>query len=268
VSLNRACKVMSVSKTAYYYQPKKRAGEKEIEVYLAEQADAHKRWGFDKMMQKAKLDGKPWNHKRVHRIYRELGLNIRVKPRKRLPAGEAKVLMQPLAPNESWSADFMSDVLFCGQKFRTFNVIDDYNRAGLLIEPSFSLPAKRVTQLLDEVAAHRGYPNMIRVDNGPEFRSSEFQRWAKENHVLIHYIQPGKPAQNGYIERFNRTFRDEILDTTIFNTVKEVRVLSKQWLVEYNNERPHEALRGLPPVLFAKWRKKLTGKQGENSTFR
>ena len=207
---------MSISKTSYYHQPKKRAGDTEIEAYLTALAKDHKRWGFDKMMQKAKLDGKSWNHKRVYRIYCELKLNIRIKPRKRIPKGEAKVLIQPIQANVCWSMDFMTDVLMNNQKFRTLNIIDDYNREALMIEPKHSLPACTVTQLVGQVAAQRGYPDMIRVDNGPEFVSSVFKEWAEQHHILIHYIQPGKPAQNGFIERFNRTYREAVLDMNLF----------------------------------------------------
>jgi putative transposase len=157
---------MSISKTAYYYKPKKRIGDEAIKIYLQALANVHKRWGFDKMMLKIKMDKQPWNHKRVYRIYCEIGLNIRVKPRKRIPKGEAKVINQPITSNVCWSIDFMSDVLSTGQKFRTINAVDDYNRECLLIEPSYSLPSSRVTELLDTVAAKRGYPEMIRVDNG------------------------------------------------------------------------------------------------------
>jgi len=244
--------MMSISKTSYYHKPKKRLGDLQIEEYLRSTAIAHKRWGFDKMMQKLKSDGMPWNHKRVHRIYCELGLNIKVKPRKRIPKGEAKVLLQPISPNYCWSMDFMSDSLADGSKFRTFNVIDDYNREGLLINASISFPTKRVTRLLDEVAIRRGaYPEMIRVDNGPEFASMEFKLWATRHHILIHYIQPGKPAQNAFIERFNRTFREEVLDMNLFHTIQEAHEISISWLKEYNQDRPHEALGGLAPKSFA-----------------
>lgn len=246
---------MVISKAAYYHKPKKSSDDKKIKGYLLHLAEKHKRWGFDKMMQKSKMDAKGWNHKRVYRIYRELALNIRVKPRKRIPVGEAKPLLQTLSPNICWSMDFMSDVLMCGRKFRTFNVIDDYNREGLMVEPSHSLPAIKVTRLLDQVAAERGcYPDMVRVDNGPEFASSEYKKWAKKHGVLIHYIQPGKPAQNGYIERFNRTVREDILDMNWFANLLEVRKLAREWLSVYNEERPHESLAGLSPAAFARKR--------------
>ncbi len=267
ISINRACRILVVSKTAYYYTPKKKAINGEIAAYLQALADKHKRWGCDKMMLKVKADGLPWNHKRVHRIYCDLGLNIRVKPRKRLPRGDAKMLIQPIQSNICWSVDFMSDSLECGRKFRTFNVIDDYNREALMIEPAFSLPSNRVTLLLDVIASSRGYPEMIRSDNGAEFTSAVFKEWAEKHNVLIHYIQPGKPAQNGFVERFNRSFRTEVLDITLFRDLQEVKAISRQWMKSYNTERPHESLAGLAPMVFAMRRQDKLGKQGDISIF-
>jgi putative transposase len=259
---------MSISKTAYYHKPKKKAGDDEIASYLKSLAEAHKRWGFDKMMLKAKFDEKPWNHKRAYRIYCELRLNIRVKPRKRIPKGAAQALLQPIRSNVCWSADFMSDALNCGRRFRTFNVIDDYNRECLVIKIGFATPSIKVTQWLDQVASIKGYPDMIRVDNGPEFTSGTFKKWAEKNHVLIHYIQPGKPAQNGYIERFNRTYRGDVLDMNLFGHLHEVRNITREWLAAYNQDRPHESLNGLAPTKFAVMRDKfLTTANEGNSTF-
>lgn len=218
---------MSISKMAYYYKPKKRQADVEIASYLQSLATAHQRWGFDKMMLKIKTEHRPWNHKRVYRIYCELGLNIRVKPRKRIPRGEAKMLFQPLQANVCWSMDFMSDALCYGRKFRTFNVIDDYNREALLVGTSYSLPAIRIVQLLDGVAVHRGYPHFVRVDHGPEFESHAFKQWAKQHGILVQYIQPGKPAQNGFIERFNRTYREEVLDIHWFSSLQEVKNITQ-----------------------------------------
>jgi len=227
---------------------------------LKSQAQAHKRWGFAKMMLKAKAENKPWNHKRVYRIYCKLGLNIRIKPRKRIPKGEAKMLIQPIHSNLCWSVDFMSDALSSGFKFRTFNVIDDYNREALLIAAGTSLPAIKITSLLDQIAVFRGYPDVIRLDNGPEFRSETFKRWALKHHILIQYIQPGKPAQNGFIERFNRTYREEVLDMNLFSNLAEVEEITNEWLKSYNGERPHESLGGLTPISFAKKREELLTK--------
>lgn len=228
LSISKACKLLSVSKTAYYYHPKRKTQADEIKSYLRQLADSYKRWGFKKMLDKAKQDGKGWNHKRVYRIYCEMGLNIRIKPRKRLLKGEAKILAQPIKANVCWSLDFMSDVLSHGQRFRTCNAIDDYNRQGLLVAPGFSLPTQRVIQLLDDIALSRGYPDMIRVDNGTEFTSSDFKHWADKHGIFINYIQPGKPAQNGFIERFNRTYREDVLDMHIFNHLQEVKEITQQ----------------------------------------
>ena len=263
-----ACDLMSISKTAYYYKPKKRAGDAKIVEYLQKLAQSHRRWGFEKMRDKAKIDGEPWNHKRIYRIYCELGLNIRVKPRKRIPKGEAKMLIQPIRANVCWSMDFMSDALMDGSKFRTFNVIDDYNREALMVYPSFSLPAIRVTRLLEQIALTKGYPDIIRVDNGTEFRSSTFRDWTEKHKILIHYTQPGKPAQNGFIERFNRTYREDILDMNLFSSIGEVAVVTKRWLTMYNKERPHQALGGKTPLGFAQQRLLCASNKAENSTLK
>lgn len=219
---------------------------------LQQIAETHPRWGFNKMRDKLKLKGYLWNHKRVYRLYRELKLNLRIKPKKRLPAREPKILLQPLRANFCWSMDFMSDALHSGRKFRTLNIIDDYNREALLIEAGFSISSLMVVRCLNQLASIRGYPEMIRVDNGPEFISKALKEWAIKHNVIIHYIQPGKPSQNAFIERFNRTFRTEILDAYWFDTMKEVRLISIEWLKQYNFERPHESLAGKAPMQFAK----------------
>ena len=234
--------------------------DEEIQSNLLMLSKAHRRWGFKKMFDKLRNDGFIWNHKRVYRVYCELGLNIRIKPRKRIPSRKAKCVAHPIAPNVCWSMDFMSDVLANGRKFRTLNVIDDYNRESLLIKPSMSLPATAVTQALEELTSHRGFPDMIRVDNGPEFVSQQFQEWAVKHNILIQFIQPGKPSQNGLIERFNRTYREDVLDAYIFHDLEEVNEVTKHWRHEYNHERPHESIKSLSPIAFAKSREGIINK--------
>lgn len=209
------------------------------------------------MMQVIKQSGHRWNHKRVYRNYIAMGLNLRIKPRKRLPSREAKCIIQPIQRNICWSIDFMSDALWQGHRFRTFNVIDDYNREGLGIYVDFGISAVKVTQCLDRLASIQGYPKIIRLDNGPEFTSLHFNSWAKMHHIQLDYIQPGKPAQNALIERFNRTYRQEVLDMNLFSCLDEVRTISQAWLVTYNQVRPHQALGNLPPLVFAKTRAAL-----------
>lgn len=145
----------------------------------------------------------------------------------------------------------MSDSLSDGRTFRTFNVIDDYNREGLWIEIDTSLPAARVERVLERLVAERGqYPQQIRCDNGPELIAHLVQGWAEQNGVAMAHIEPGKPAQNAYIERFNRTYREEVLDMYVFDTLAEVRARTEEWLIDYNLWRPHDALGGLPPTVF------------------
>lgn len=270
LSIEKSCWLMSVSKTAYYYQPKKKVTDEKIKIYLKGLAEKHRRWGFAKMLQKARMEMKPWNHKRLYRIYCELGLNIRIKPRKRIPKGEAKVLIQPLRSNVCWSMDFMSDALLTGEKFRTFNVIDDYNRECLLIRADKSLPSWKIISLLDEIALSKGYPEKIRVDHGSEFCSEIFQAWANLHGIEVSYIQPGKPAQNGFIERFNRTYREDILDSHWFHSLQEVREITMSWMDSYNIERPHESLGGLSPIHFAQWREQKMANRPmlENSIYK
>jgi putative transposase len=248
---------MKISRTGYYYQPKKQNDDALIKKALTDLSVRYHRWGFKKMFDYLRNAGHGWNHKRVYRVYGELSLNLRVKPKKRLPSREKKALSHPVAANVCWSMDFMSDVLTNHQRFRTLNVLDDYNRESLLIKPAFSLSATIVTRALDELADTRGYPAMVRVDNGPEFIAQVFKNWATKNHVFIHYIQPGKPAQNGIIERFNRTYREDILDAYCFDRLADVQRLTQQWQFEYNHHRPHEAIKSLSPVAFAQYRNKL-----------
>jgi putative transposase len=242
--------MLKISRTAYRYEPTK-PDDSEIVEQLQIIAEHKPRWGFKKMYQYLRNQGYCWNHKRVRRVYCEIGLNLRVKPKKRLPSRDPKPLVQPEKPNQSWSLDFMSDSLGNGRAFRTLNVIDDFNREGLWIEVDTSLPSERVIRVLEMIALWRGFPKQIRIDNGPELISRSFVSWAGEHHIELAYIEPGKPAQNAYIERFNRTFREAVLDAFLFSSIQEVRDIAEEWLEEYNTIRPHEALGGLPPYQFA-----------------
>jgi putative transposase len=246
MSVNRASRICALSRSMYYRAPKKKDDDI-IREELSKLAKEHIRWGFKKMQATLRRSGQPWNHKRVRRIYRALGLNIRKRPKKRLPSRMMETLIQPEKANECWSIDFMSDALMNGIKFRTFNVLDDFNREGLGIKIGKSLSTQRVIDYLDSIAEIRGYPKMIRIDNGPEFVSKSFCRWASRRGITLKYIQPGKPAQNGFIERFNRTYREDVLDINLFSSLEEVQMITDQWLHEYNYSRPHEALGNKAP---------------------
>jgi putative transposase len=176
-----------------------------------------------------------------------LKLNKRRKGKRRLPTRNPTPLQVSGIFNECWSADFMSDTLWCGRRFRTFNVVDDFNREALAIEVDLNLPAQRVIRVLERVALCRGYPQKLRLDNGPEMISLALAEWAEAHGVSLEYIRPGKPMQNGFIERFNRSYREAVLDMYVFRRLEEVREQSERWMKEYNEERPHESLGNLTP---------------------
>lgn len=146
--------------------------------------------------------------------------------------------MVPAKPNECWSIDFMSNNLNCSKSFRTFNVIDDYNRESLAIEIDSSLPSLRIIQVLDRIAAYRGYSKPLRQDNGPEFISHALKLWAEQYGIKLDFIQPGKPIKNAFIKRFNLTYRNGVLDCYLFNSLTEVREITDSWMVEYNHDHP------------------------------
>jgi len=244
-----ACEAFCISRCTYYYQAIL-VDDTEIIDVLSLLAQKHPRYGFRKLFKRLRLSGHPWNHKRVYRIYCGLKLNLRRKTKKRLPARTPEPLAVPTSANACWSMDFMSDNLYSGRHFRTFNVIDDYNREVLAIEVDMSLPALRVIRVLDRIAAYRGYPKRLRQDNGPEFISHALELWSEQHGVKLDFIKPGKPTKNAYIERFNRTYRNEVLDCYLFNSLTEVREITDSWMVEYNHERPHESLNDLPPKLY------------------
>lgn len=249
-TIRRACRIVQLNRTSFYYQPS-RQPDLELKNQLRELAARHPRWGVKKMTAVIRSQGIQANHKRIRRIYRGLGLNIRVKPKKRLPSRVPVPLVVPDKPNVSWSVDFMSDALTSGKRFRTFNVIDDFNREALWIGTDTSIPSQRVIRILDQIASIRGYPQQIRSDNGPEFLSHRIRDWARDQQVFWLFIQPGKPAQNAYIERLNRTFREDILDAYLFSSVAEVQSLAFDWMEMYNSRRPHEALANLTPHAYA-----------------
>ena len=248
LSITRACKVVQLPKSMFYYTSLK--DDSVVIDKLKELAENKPREGQDKYYLRIREAGIIWNHKRVRRVYLMLGLNHKRKMKKRIPARIKEPLTQPMNKNQIWSMDFMSDVLQNQRKFRVLNIIDDFNRKALWIEANYSMPSAFVINALEKVIQENGKPVKIRVDNGPEFCSKEFGEWCDSNNIVIQFIQPGKPMQNGFIERFNRSYRQDILDACLFENIIQVNELSEEWLDDYNNHRPHESLGGIPPAKY------------------
>ena len=246
VSLRRACRVVGLSDSVYRYRPDVHRDDALIATLQAV-SERYPAYGFSKLLKVMRRQGHRWNHKRIHRVYCELKLNKRRKGKKRLPNRNPAPLAVPATMNQCWSMDFMSDALMCGRRFRTFNVVDDFNREVLAIDVDLSLPAQRVIRVLERIVAWRGLPAKLRMDNGPEFISSTLADWAEQHEIELEFIKPGKPTQNSYVERFNKTYRTEILDMYAFKTLTEVRERTENWMREYNEERPHDSLGDLTP---------------------
>lgn len=232
----------------WYYESTK--DDSEVEKKLIELADKLPTSGFWKYFGRIRNEGIKWNHKRVRRVYRKLNMHIKRKHKRRVDTREREPLVQPQQPNVCWSIDFMHDTLESGRKFRLFNVIDDYNREALATDVETSFPGELVVRSLDRIAYERGYPEAIRCDNGPELISDVLLRWAEKNNVRIIHIQPGKPVQNAYIERFNGSLRKDVLNAYIFTDLNQVRIILEQWFDDYNHYRPHDALNGEPPIPY------------------
>jgi putative transposase len=252
IAVSRACKIVSLPRSQFYYSSKK--DDSAIIQALQDLAFQHPSYGFRKLFAYLRRSGKLWNHKKVYRVYKLLKLNKKRRGKRRLPARVKQPLQQQTLINSSWSMDFMSDSMVGNRKFRTFNVMDDCSREVLAIEVDTSLSSKRIIRTLERVIENRGKPKTVRTDNGPEFTSKDFELWCRDQQINIQFIQPGKPMQNGYIERFNRLYREAVLDAYLFFELHQVRQLTNEWMEEYNFRRPHEALDNLTPK---EWKDKL-----------
>ncbi|WP_150613664.1 IS3 family transposase [Pandoraea terrigena] len=248
VSIRVACAVFGISESCYRYAAKLNTENEEIADWLLRITGCHRNWGFLLCyFYLRNVKGFGWNHKRIYRIYRELELNLRIKPKKRLVRETPQPLSVPEAINEVWSMDFMHDQLVDGRSIRTLNVIDDFNREALGIEVDFSLPSERVIRTLKQHIEWRGKPKVIRCDNGPEYLSAAIVTWTQKQGIRLEYIEPGKPQQNAYIERFNRTARYEWLSQYLWDDLEQVREAAADWMWIYNHERPNMALGGFTP---------------------
>ncbi|WP_323134432.1 IS3 family transposase [Tellurirhabdus rosea] len=250
VSVGRACRVVGMHRSRWYYQNRK--NDQPVIDKLQAYAEAYPTRGFDDYYGKIRNEGLVWNRKRVLRVYRLLKLKHRRRHKRRLPARVKKPLQVPQAANHCWSMDFVADALVSKRKIRVLTIMDDYSREVLAAHADFSLPAQKVVDVLKDIALQRPLPKRIRVDNGAEFIADKFTKWCTDNNIEILYIQPGKPMQNGYIERLNRTFREDVLDAYLFESLEEVRILSDEWMDRYNRLHPHQSLGGLAPATYAR----------------
>lgn len=251
VSIHKACQLFGISETCYRYQPKNKEDNAKIAAKLHEiiQTKHQENWGFrlcfDHMRNVLKWR---YNHKRVHAIYVKERLNLRTKRHQRIVRAAPLPLATPCSMNQVFSIDFMHDQLTDGRSVRVLNVCDDFNREGLIAEVDFSIPAKRLTRALDQLFEWRGQPQVIRSDNGPEFISDHYRNWAEQRGITLWYTQPGNPQQNAYVERYNRTMREELLNRHLFGSLEHMQKLSTEWLWTYNHRRPHTANGRITPV--------------------
>lgn len=248
LSIRLACRAFNISERCYRYHPKLSGENEEIADWLLRLTQWQRNWGFGLcFLYLRNVKGYGWNHKRVYRIYRELELNLRIKPKKRIVRDKPEALTEPSRLNDTWPMDFMHHELENGRSFRLLNINDDYNREALAIEVDSSLPSERTIRALEQVIEWRGKPKRIRCDNGPEYISTLTQAWAKRNGIELLYTQPGNPQQNAYIERYNRTVRYDWLNQNLWESVAQVQDFATQWMWLYNHERPNMALGGIPP---------------------
>jgi len=220
-----------------------------LRAELVTLATSHPRLGYRMLHALIEGGGTTVNHKRVYRIYREEGLMVRRRRRKKLVRGRV-AMVAPQRPGDRWSMDFVSDQLMDGRRFRVLNVIDDCTKRCLWQEVDFSLSGHRVVRVLEQLVALYGKPKAVLMDNGPEFTSVAMQLWARRNGIVQLFIQPGKPMQNAYVESFNGKFRDECLNENLFLDIEEARRIIESWGTFYNTIRPHSSLGYVPPEQF------------------
>lgn len=252
VSERRACRVLDLSRSTSRHEKKSNELNDRISKRLKELADKKKRFGSPRLHQLLLREGFVINHKRTERLYKLEGLSLRRrKGRKRYRSEARAPLSEAVHPNQYWSMDFVSDQLVSGQRFRGLTIKDIFTRECPSIEVARSLPSVRVVEVLERLKLERGLPEAIVLDNGPEMISLVLDQWAYENKVKLHFIEPGKPTQNAFIESFNGTFRDECLNMHWFYTLDDAREKIENWRKEYNEENPHSSLGYLTPKEFA-----------------
>jgi putative transposase len=250
MSQRRSCALIGMDRTSCRYVSR-RQGDEALRRRMVELAKSRPRWGYRMLCDVLRRE-QLVNHKRVHRLYKLEALQVRRRRRKRVAAAKRVLLALPSRLNERWSMDFVSDTLSNGRVFRTLNIVDDFTRECVAIEVDHSLPGLRVVQVLERLASTRGLPGTIVMDNGPEFAGRVLDAWAYRRGVRLHFIEPGKPVQNAFIESFNGKFRDECLNEHWFISLIDARHTIEIYRRDYNGYRPHSSLGGLTPEEFAR----------------
>lgn len=250
VSERSACRLVRCNRSTWLYRAHRR-DDTAIRLRIRELAQARPRFGYARLHVLLRREGWAVNKKRVHRIYREEGLTVRLRRRRKRASHLRVVPPRPSQANERWSMDFVADTLLDGRRFRTLTVVDNWSRHSQLIEADFTLTGSKVVSALERVAKQIGYPKMITVDNGSEFASKALDAWAYEHGVKLDFIRPGKPVENAVIESFNGRFRDECLNAHVFLSLHDARKKIEAWRIDYNEYRPHSSLGDLTPREFA-----------------
>jgi putative transposase len=249
LSERQGCVLTKCPRATMQYRSRK-ADDTHLRERLRHHAQTRLRFGWRRLRIFLKRDGIVLNHKRLRRIYREERLQVRPRKKRRVRLVRGNVAPAPTILNEEWGLDFMEDRLLTRRKVRVLTIEDRFSREGLALDPDFSLTSRRTIRMLDEIADVRGYPKRLRIDNGPELTSSAMLDWSIEHDVELHFIDPGKPAQNAWIESFNSRVRDEFLNAEVFRTLHEMRAAAARWLVDYNEVRPHSSISYLTPQEF------------------
>jgi putative transposase len=252
LSRRRACRLIGLARSVAAREPRRERDHARLRERLCTLAGERRRFGYRRLHALLRREGFIANHKLVHRLYQEEKLALRRRGRQKRGSGSVMAgSWCPIAANQRWSLDFTEDCLANGRRFRTANLKDDCTRECPSILVDFSLPGQRVVGMLEAVADERGYPDVLVVDNGPELRGRDLDRWAYEHGVRLFFIDPGKPMQNGSIESFNGRFREECLDQNWFTSLAEARRIIEAWRLDYNEHRPHTSLRMATPAAFA-----------------
>ena len=250
VSQRAACRIARCPRSVAQYRLR-RVDDPVLLERLKALAVERRRFGYRRLTLMLRREGFVVNHKRVHRIYRAEGLQLRARRKRGVRYVRGNAVPAVTRPNERWSLDFVHDVLSTGRKFRALTIVDDFTRESIDIEVDFSLTSDRVVRVLTRIAAQRVLPPTLKFDNGAEFTSNAMLGWAKDHGVDWHYIAPGKPMQNGYIESFNGRMRDELLNESLFFGLDHARTRISAWADDYNERRPHSSLGYVPPAVYA-----------------